>query len=88
MLQIARAINQGKLVPEEIIFRLLSKRLEDGFFYNGETGFILDGIPRTRTQAVSHRPFTVEFDVHIYQHFIWLLFTSLSVSLMLGEETS
>ncbi|PSR95930.1 adenylate kinase [Actinidia chinensis var. chinensis] len=49
--QIARAINQGKLVPEEIIFRLLSKRLEDGFFYKGETGFILDGIPRTRTQA-------------------------------------
>ncbi|KAI7733939.1 hypothetical protein M8C21_005325 [Ambrosia artemisiifolia] len=48
--QIADAVNQGKLVPEEVIFGLLSKRLEEGF-YRGETGFILDGIPRTRTQA-------------------------------------
>ncbi|KAA8542140.1 hypothetical protein F0562_023292 [Nyssa sinensis] len=48
--QIANAVNQGKLVPEEIIFGLLSKRLEDGY-YRGETGFILDGIPRTQIQA-------------------------------------
>jgi adenylate kinase family enzyme len=40
------------LVPEDIIFGLLSKRLEDGY-YKGETGFILDGIPRSRLQAVS-----------------------------------
>ncbi|XP_041005904.1 probable adenylate kinase 7, mitochondrial isoform X1 [Juglans microcarpa x Juglans regia] len=48
--QIANAVNEGKLVPEEIIFTLLSKRLEEGY-YRGETGFILDGIPRTRMQA-------------------------------------
>ncbi|KAJ9562581.1 hypothetical protein OSB04_007741 [Centaurea solstitialis] len=48
--QIADAVNQGKLVPEEVIFGLLSKRLEEGF-YRGETGFILDGIPRTPMQA-------------------------------------
>ncbi|XP_010248939.1 PREDICTED: probable adenylate kinase 7, mitochondrial [Nelumbo nucifera] len=48
--QIANAVNQGKLVPEDIIFGLLSKRLEEGY-YRGETGFILDGIPRTRIQA-------------------------------------
>ncbi|KAJ1417946.1 P-loop containing nucleoside triphosphate hydrolase [Sesbania bispinosa] len=48
--QIASALDHGKLVPEEIIFALLSKRLEDGY-YRGETGFILDGIPRTRIQA-------------------------------------
>ncbi|KAI3768853.1 hypothetical protein L2E82_19689 [Cichorium intybus] len=48
--QIADAVNEGKLVPEEVIFGLLSKRLEEGF-YRGETGFILDGIPRTRMQA-------------------------------------
>ncbi|GFY87568.1 hypothetical protein Acr_05g0012070 [Actinidia rufa] len=47
---IANAVNQGKLVPEDIIFDLLSKRLEEGY-YKGETGFILDGIPRTRIQA-------------------------------------
>ncbi|KAL5581323.1 hypothetical protein UlMin_013765 [Ulmus minor] len=48
--QIANAVNEGKLVPEEIIFGLLSKRLEEGY-RRGETGFILDGIPRTRIQA-------------------------------------
>ncbi|KAL6973065.1 adenylate kinase [Sarracenia purpurea var. burkii] len=47
---IANSVNQGKLVPEDIIFGLLSKRLEDGY-YKGETGFILDGIPRTKVQA-------------------------------------
>ncbi|MED6134979.1 hypothetical protein PIB30_042012 [Stylosanthes scabra] len=48
--QIASALDAGKLVPEKIIFGLLSKRLEDGYS-RGETGFILDGIPRTRLQA-------------------------------------
>ncbi|KAM1075704.1 hypothetical protein ACFX13_023664 [Malus domestica] len=48
--QIANAVNEGKLVPDEVIFALLSKRLEEGY-YRGENGFILDGIPRTRTQA-------------------------------------
>ncbi|KAK6928502.1 hypothetical protein RJ641_007093 [Dillenia turbinata] len=48
--EIANALNQGKLVPEDIIFGLLSKRLEEGYA-RGETGFILDGIPRTRIQA-------------------------------------
>ncbi|XP_022982705.1 probable adenylate kinase 7, mitochondrial [Cucurbita maxima] len=48
--QIASSINEGKPVLEEIIFRLLSKRLEEGYC-NGESGFILEGIPRTRNQA-------------------------------------
>ncbi|XP_022841717.1 probable adenylate kinase 7, mitochondrial [Olea europaea var. sylvestris] len=49
--QISSAVNQGKLVPEEdVIFGLLSKRLEEGHC-RGETGFILDGVPRTRIQA-------------------------------------
>ncbi|THU54226.1 hypothetical protein C4D60_Mb10t22810 [Musa balbisiana] len=49
-LEIANVVNEGRLVPEEIIFGLLSKRLEEGY-QRGETGFILDGIPRTRIQA-------------------------------------
>ncbi|KAE8785572.1 Adenylate kinase, chloroplastic [Hordeum vulgare] len=49
--KIANSVNEGKLVPEDIIFGLLTKRLEEGY-YKGETGFILDGIPRTRIQAV------------------------------------
>ncbi|KAJ4972667.1 hypothetical protein NE237_005841 [Protea cynaroides] len=48
--QIANAVNEGKLVSEDIIFGLLSKRLQEGY-YRGETGFILDGIPRTQIQA-------------------------------------
>ncbi|XP_068665173.1 probable adenylate kinase 7, mitochondrial [Aristolochia californica] len=48
--KIASAVNEGKLVPEDVIFGLLSERLEERH-YRGETGFILDGIPRTRTQA-------------------------------------
>ncbi|KAB1211753.1 adenylate kinase [Morella rubra] len=48
--QIANAVNERKLVPEEIIFALLSKRLEEGYC-RGESGFILDGVPRTRMQA-------------------------------------
>ncbi|KAI4366922.1 hypothetical protein MLD38_022723 [Melastoma candidum] len=48
--QIANALNERKLVPEEVIFTLLSKRLEEGY-RRGETGFILEGIPRNRIQA-------------------------------------
>ncbi|CAA2945696.1 probable adenylate kinase 7, mitochondrial [Olea europaea subsp. europaea] len=48
--QIAGAVNQGKLVPEDVIFGLLSKKLEE-CYCRGETGFVLDGIPRTQIQA-------------------------------------
>ncbi|XP_073106609.1 probable adenylate kinase 7, mitochondrial isoform X2 [Elaeis guineensis] len=48
--KIAKAVNEGKLVPEDIIFGLLSRRLEEGY-QRGEVGFILDGIPRTPIQA-------------------------------------
>ncbi|KAE7996891.1 hypothetical protein FH972_001573 [Carpinus fangiana] len=44
--QLAEIVNQGKLVSDEIIINLLSKRLE-----GGESGFILDGFPRTIRQA-------------------------------------
>uniref|UniRef100_A0A1J3FLC6 adenylate kinase n=1 Tax=Noccaea caerulescens TaxID=107243 RepID=A0A1J3FLC6_NOCCA len=48
--EIASAVNERKLVPKGVVFALLSKRLEEGYV-RGETGFILDGIPRTRNQA-------------------------------------
>ena len=50
--QLADIVNQGKLVSDEIIINLLSKRLEAGET-KGESGFILDGFPRTIRQAVS-----------------------------------
>ncbi|KAL3536325.1 hypothetical protein ACH5RR_004786 [Cinchona calisaya] len=48
--QLADIVNQGKLVSDEIIISLLSKRLEAGEG-KGESGFILDGFPRTVRQA-------------------------------------
>ncbi|KAE8672011.1 putative adenylate kinase 6 [Hibiscus syriacus] len=48
--QLKEIVNQGKLVSDEIIIDLLSKRLEMGEA-KGETGFILDGFPRTVRQA-------------------------------------
>ncbi|XP_010485358.1 PREDICTED: probable adenylate kinase 7, mitochondrial [Camelina sativa] len=49
-LEIASAVNERRLVPKNVVFALLSKRLEEGYL-NGETGFILDGFPRTHIQA-------------------------------------
>ncbi|KAM1130033.1 hypothetical protein ACFX19_045438 [Malus domestica] len=37
----AIGVNERKLVPDEVIFALLSKRLEEGC-YRGENGFILE----------------------------------------------
>ncbi|CAH2058745.1 unnamed protein product [Thlaspi arvense] len=48
--QLRELVNHGKLVPDEFIISLLSKRLEAGKD-NGESGYILDGFPRTVTQA-------------------------------------
>lgn len=51
-LQLSDIVNKGQLVSDEIIISLLSKRLADGQA-KGESGFILDGFPRTINQAVS-----------------------------------
>ncbi|KAK1322472.1 hypothetical protein QJS10_CPA03g02514 [Acorus calamus] len=48
--QLAGIVNQGKLVSDEIIISLLSKRIENGEA-KGESGFILDGFPRTIRQS-------------------------------------
>lgn len=48
--QLAAIVNRGKLLSDEIIIDMLSKRLEDAHT-KGETGFILDGFPRTLRQA-------------------------------------
>ncbi|XP_057954627.1 adenylate kinase-like isoform X1 [Malania oleifera] len=48
--QLAEIVNQGKLVSDEIIISLLSRRLENGEAKD-ESGFILDGFPRTIRQA-------------------------------------
>lgn len=57
-LQLAEIVNQGKLVSDEFIINLLSQRLKAGEA-KGESGFILDGFPRTIRQAV--RPISDDF---------------------------
>ena len=51
LMQLAHFMRQGKLVPDEAIFSILSKRLEQKIEHK-EPGFIIDGFPRTLTQAV------------------------------------
>ncbi|KAF5739563.1 hypothetical protein HS088_TW12G00771 [Tripterygium wilfordii] len=65
--KIAHALNEGKLVPEDVIFELLTKRLEEGYC-KGETGFILEGIPRTRIQAEIVHQIT---DIDLVVNFKW-----------------
>ena len=48
--QAAQYINQGALVPDPLIVNLVAERLQDK---DCEKGFILDGFPRTISQAES-----------------------------------
>lgn len=46
--RVERIIQQGLLVPDEIVQEVVRKRLEE---HDWNYGFILDGFPRTRPQA-------------------------------------
>ncbi|CAL0321369.1 unnamed protein product [Lupinus luteus] len=48
--QLSETVKQGQLVSDEVIINLLSNRLAAGEA-KGESGFILDGFPRTVKQA-------------------------------------
>ncbi|KAL3675431.1 hypothetical protein R1sor_025379 [Riccia sorocarpa] len=48
--QMSDTMKAGKLLPDKVIFSILSRRLEEGLAA-GEKGFILDGFPRTMRQA-------------------------------------
>src|SRR5687767_6103539 len=43
-------MNRGELVPDDVVFGLLAERVAVGD--RVEDGFVLDGFPRTDTQAV------------------------------------
>lgn len=46
--RIQRIMNQGLLVPDDIVEEVVHKRLEE---HDWNWGFVLDGFPRTRPQA-------------------------------------
>ena len=45
------SVNQGKLVADDVIVNILSRRIEKSAL-KGESRFILDGFPRITRQAV------------------------------------
>ncbi len=46
--RVTRIMNEGRLVPDEIVEEVVRKRLEQ---HDWNFGFVLDGFPRTRSQA-------------------------------------
>ncbi len=46
--RVTRIMNEGRLVPDEIVEEVVSQRLEQ---HDWNFGFVLDGFPRTRAQA-------------------------------------
>ena len=46
--RVTRIMNEGRLVPDEIVEEVVSQRLEQ---HDWNYGFVLDGFPRTRSQA-------------------------------------
>jgi len=46
--RITRIMNEGRLVPDEIVEEVVSRRLQE---HDWNFGFVLDGFPRTRSQA-------------------------------------
>ncbi|MBM3734989.1 MAG: nucleoside monophosphate kinase [Acidobacteria bacterium] len=46
--RVTRIMNEGRLVPDEIVEEVVGKRLQE---HDWNWGFVLDGFPRTRSQA-------------------------------------
>lgn len=46
--RVTRIMNEGRLVPDEIVEEVVRQRLEQ---HDWNWGFVLDGFPRTRSQA-------------------------------------
>ena len=72
-LEAKKYMDAGDLVPDEVVIGLVKERLQDE---DTKAGFILDGFPRTSTQAVA-----LDSELASLRHF-WLMLTrklSLSV---------
>ena len=55
----AQYINDGKLIPDDVMIQVMSDRLSHEDCKNG---FILDGFPRTLAQAEALEKSTIEID--------------------------
>ena len=66
-LEIKTIIENGELVPDETIIKILKKRLKQDDIKNG---YIMDGFPRTRPQAEALSRMEIESEVAIYLNII------------------
>ena len=64
--EIATLIDAGNLVSDELMFKVLSKRLES----SNSSGFILDGFPRTLRQAEILSDYVDKSDMQIKKVFV------------------
>jgi adenylate kinase len=68
--QVKPILESGNLVPDELMIELIRERLQSE---DAESGFVLDGFPRTMTQAEAldsmlaeiGRPLTVVFELQV-----------------------
>ncbi len=60
--QVQKIMENGELVPDQVIIDLVKKRISQ---LDCENGFLLDGFPRTLSQAQSLRDANIEIDVVI-----------------------
>ena len=60
LLQLSEIVKQGQLVSDEIIIRLLSKRLVAGEA-KGDLGFILDGFPYNPINKLQLQDYALQF---------------------------
>lgn len=57
--KVENIMNNGKLVPDELVIKLVKKRITQKDCSNG---FLLDGFPRTITQALSMKKASIKID--------------------------
>jgi adenylate kinase family enzyme len=64
--QMQQIVNEGRLLPDDVVLSALTSRIAAGR-EQGESGFLLDGFPRTRAQVTGLRACTYSKDpVYFY----------------------
>ncbi len=61
-LNVEPILNEGKLIPDELVIEIIEKKLEEE---SHKKGFILDGFPRTLKQAVALEKLLEEHNIKI-----------------------
>lgn len=76
-------MNQGNLVPDELIIGLIEKKLTNNYF---ESGFILDGFPRTLPQAEALKNMFIEDSITLDKVVLFMIEENKIISRMSGRR--